>query len=146
MIKINTQEMLNVADFFSEMHQKGGKVDIDIIESKAEVNNCGTPACIGGWLAVYYDTKKNKRKERDWWHGANTFAERLGFKDMQDLRSWAENNKELWGKGGYVMFGYEEAWTEDGGYDDKGKFTLEHASYKLRKVVGRVDEYQKQIK
>ena len=45
--------------------------------SKAEINNCGTPACFGGWMSVYYNTKKNKKKERNWFDGAEIFAEKI---------------------------------------------------------------------
>ena len=148
MNKINTQEMRKVADFFDEMYKKGGKISMGKTYSDAEINNCGTPACIGGWMAVYYDTKMavTIEGERCFDDGVEIFAKKLGFEGMEELEEWAEDNKKLWGEHGIEMFYQEYAWIEKGGYDDKGKLTLEQAAYKLRKVVGRVNEYQEQKK
>ena len=40
------------------------------------------------------------------------------------------------------IFDHDDAWKEKGGYDGKGKLTLEQIAYKLKKVVDRVNEYQ----
>ena len=143
MSKINTEEMLNVADFFSEMHDKGGKVNIAKTHSTAGINECDTPACIGGWLSVYYDTEIDRCFGRCFDDGADIFAQKSGFEYMAKLEEWAGENKTLWGEHGIEMFYEGYAWIEDGGYNGEGELTLEHAAYKLRKVVGRVNEYQK---
>ena len=100
-MKINTKEMIKVANFFSKMHKKGGEVDMRVTHSRAEINNCGTPACIGGWLSVYYNTYQNPNSlTRRYSHGANIFAKIIGFDYMKHLCDWAEENKTLWGENG----------------------------------------------
>ena len=145
MTKINTKEMIKIADFLDKMDKKSGRIRMSKSKSITnKTNKCKTPACFGGWLSVYYDTKINGHKTRYYKHGANIFARKLGFEDIHHLEYWAKKNKKLWGENGYWLFVVKKAWKEEGGYDGSKykKLTLEHISYKLRKVVGRVDSYQ----
>ena len=151
MIKINTKEMRSVANFFTKMDKKGGRINIKKTNSSTnKTNKCKTPACIGGWLAVYYDTPTFDGKCRNYNAGADMFAIRLGFNDTQALRLWLGKNKKIWGHcAGGFLFLSERAWFESGehgwGFGEK-ELTLSQVSYKLHKVADRIDEYQKQMK
>ena len=146
-MKINTQEMRKVADFLNEMYKKGGKIDMDETQSRAEVNYCGTPACVAGWMAVYYNTKKDGSGYRCWRDGAYEFTKKLGFKYGSDLGHWADCNTYFGGTDFAQMFNYKCAWAEEGGYNHHtdDDLTLEQVSYKLHKVADRVDEYYKGV-
>ena len=76
----------------------GGKINMINGHSKVEINNCGTPACIGGWLAVYYNTKKDKYGERNFTNGVKFLLKKLGFGDFEDLSNWQKTIKMLWGE------------------------------------------------
>ena len=137
------------------MHKKGGKVNMGKTYSDAEINNCGTPACIGGWMAVYYDTKMTVtiEGERCFDDGVEIFAKKIGFEGMEELEEWAEDNKKLWGEHGIEMFSQPRAWEEKGkhGYteDEESDYSIvssSEVSYKLHKVADRIDKYQKQMK
>ncbi len=70
---------------------------------------CGSPTCVGGWLAKYYNTQMHgKQKKRSFYEGANAFSEDLGFfetknshnisrKPNDSMKHFFSENKELWG-------------------------------------------------
>ena len=75
---------------------------------------CGSPTCVGGWLAKYYNTKMyGEQKKRVFYDGTNAFSEDLGFfktkddyirkdnyilkRPMDYMKHFFSENKELWG-------------------------------------------------
>ena len=148
-MKINTKEMRSVANFFTKMNKKGGSIDMEITDTNTDrTSNCKTPACVGGWLSVYYKTEIDELGNRNYFDGAETFAEKLGFKNLKGLITWASEYNQLWGNcTGYEMFGEAYAWEEKGerGYkryefEDYDKLLLREIAYKLHKVADRIDK------
>ena len=112
-------------------HNVSVNMDVGDIETKNDHLNCGTPACVGGWLAVLYG-----EEWCDYTVGADIFAEKLGFVDTligdgededaeyympyENLSWFFSKNPKLWGnKDGDEMF------SECYAYDEGGKFFAE---------------------
>lgn len=91
--------------------------------AKVENNVCGTPMCHGGWFAL--SCLKSLKKDlgysymTSYENGAEKMAEFLGFKNLTQLKIWAQENPKIWGNdNGDCMF------LAEGAFNYKGKLTL----------------------
>ena len=162
-INVNAEEMERVAKFFLGLPEKA-KIDMGVAESTVSVKNCGSPACVGGWLAVYYDTKfytKSKTKfiansGRNFADGANAFAKALGFKSLSTavpykdkLIEWVMSNPRTWGNGsGGRMFDRVHAFSEgrrkckQNSVSEEGNLTVQDVGNKFLAVSKRIRKYE----
>ena len=125
------------------------KVDMSVGTSDAEVGNCNTPACFGGWLSVMFGTelhycnspRLSRKCARSFKDGANKFAKELGFVNYIDLVSWAKEDQYCWGNDwGFLMFAFTIAFVEEGGYDHETPITIKDIANKLIAVAKRLDK------
>ena len=104
---------------------------------------CGTVACVGGWLAHHYQTtshlhdssKIKKRFARGFGDGADAFARELGFFDHYALEDWAHYRPNLWGNHfGCSMFSGGSAYGVGG-----RKLTLEDVADHWEEVADKLE-------
>lgn len=88
------------------------QVDMGKIEVCSRLQHtCGTPACFGGWVAVYALTDD---EIYDYSSGAQWVAEFLGYQYEWQLESWAQDNVKIWGNEfGTGMFADSNAYGEE---------------------------------
>ena len=113
---------------------------VDMAEGKVKTkldHLCGSPACVGGWLAVLYG-KRNCSYEI----GANLFAEKLGFVTIVDINNFRYNafeylqdflyeNPNLWGnRDGDEAFSQEYAYNEGNTHFDD-ELTIDDIAHKF---------------
>lgn len=80
----NLKKANKMAKGYANIHMMEG------IPNKA-ANLCGTPLCHGGWYCI------GKGLEDNWKGGMRAIAEDLGFDDEQVLKTWANQNPQIWG-------------------------------------------------
>lgn len=147
-----------VGHWFMELPEEA-KVDIGKLLSNADLKNgkvCGSPCCVGGWLAVYFDTDKNSLGDRDYIHGANAFAEKLGFEKWNEqhdispvyrLRMWATENPKMWGnEHGSVMFIHAYAYNEGEKEYTEDTITTKAIGEKFLAVADRLEKEELYVK
>ena len=145
-MKINVKKMKRVGKWFLEL-PKEAKISMATGLSDASIENCGSPACFGGWLAVYYNTKIYKNGKRKYMDGANAFARALGFKKSilysahENLKNYVSMREDLWrDSDGYGIFIRPSTFNEGGKEYDKDNITPRAIGEKLLAVANRIEE------
>ena len=118
--------------------------------SDADVGDCGSPACFGGWLAVKYNTETDDDGYRFYENGAEAFCRDLGImpicgKDYSDIfetdasdvfADWASHNFEIWGN----MYGHRSFIEPSAFGCYYEQITIKHIARHLIGVAKRLDE------
>ena len=140
------QVFYRVGLWFDSLPSKS-KVRMTVGNSKAEVGDCNTPACFGGWLSVMFGTEIYNNPSsrfhgtRGYNDGADEFAKELGFVDYDQIRDWASQNPHYWGnRWGRGIFSCVMAFNEEGGYTYIDGITVKDIANKLLAVAKRLDK------
>ena len=99
------------ADAMEEMLEGGDKSCVNWVDmgyggvgTKNDHLNCGTPACVGGWLTLLSGEKYGNSSSA-YVVGAEWFARKLGFLNYACLAIFFQQRPKLWGNEfGGVMF------------------------------------------
>ena len=133
-----------VGEWFLDLPE-GAEINMNEMSATAEIYDgkcCGSPACVGGWLAVLYRTPTHYgTSNRFFEDGANEFAKELGFENNRRLSDWAEANPSIWGNDfGWDMFYKERAYSEGGKEYDNNTITVKAVGDKFVAVAGRLEK------
>ena len=142
--KLSLNQMAEVFDNYADAMEeflRGHNKKVNIRMGNTEVltkkaHFCGTPACVGGWLALLSGLENCK-----WTDGANEFAMDLGFKDLEELIYFFDRHNALWGnKYALNMFRCEYAYDEDGFLYDIScdHFDMKAVIWKWRRTAERL--------
>jgi len=135
-------EELALEFLMMSLSQGEGKqnVNMDDWRVKPEDNFCGTPACHGGWYAVYAcEFPINNFEGFGFSTGMRRMNNKLGSETGFELETWASKNPELWGnKRGAGVFSSESAF----GKNYSESLTLKDISDHWMKVAERLHKIQ----
>ena len=121
---INLNELGKAITFLKSLSVKANPVDMDQANIPIK-HSCGTPACFGGYLAMFYSPLSIKEasedsedmdyvdieymdyKDLNFRDGAFSFSVALGFKSDSHLMRFLSKNPSLWGNifGGNIFGG-----------------------------------------
>ena len=161
---------MKVVARFDRAIEREGNIDVVMAEStpqRAKDSECGTIACHGGHYAVQYAVDELKNVEWEdfirggtkvlmvhytqwdgdeashtvvYSDGALFMARDLGFADMSELTSWADQNHELWGnqRGENMFCATSHAFTGADSCSDSRSVTLSEVRDHWQGVADRI--------
>ena len=105
MNKIGLKQVIKNLKSVEHLASKEGMLDMQQVRVNYNFkkDTCGVPHCLAGWFTIAI---KNRRAVKSalltarycsYSYGAEIMANRLGFKNHDDLRHWCYNNPEIWG-------------------------------------------------
>ena len=122
MNKIGLKEVIKNLKSVEHLASKEGMLDMQQVRVNYNFkkDTCDAPHCLAGWFTIAI---KNRRSVQSaltarycsYSYGAEIMANRLGFRNDDDLKHWCHNNPEIWGNDyGNALFSATYAYNHKG--------------------------------